>query len=93
MSSGGITSTSIIVTAEAYTSDESVITDRGFVWSTSLSPLDLSLTTKISSSTNNISFSNNITGLIPNTTYYLRGFAINSFGTNYSNTITFTTNP
>ena len=93
MSSGGITSTSIIVTAEAYTFDESVITNRGFVWSTSPSPLDLSLSTKISSSTTNISFSNNITGLIPNTTYHIRGFATNSFGTNYSGTITFTTNP
>jgi len=36
-------------------------------------------------------FTNNLTGLTPNTTYYLRAYATNLYGTAYGDVITFTT--
>lgn len=39
------------------------------------------------------SFSNTITGLNPETTYYLRAYATNAAGTGYGNEISFTTEP
>ncbi|MGZ3764243.1 MAG: hypothetical protein ACXVA2_06245, partial [Mucilaginibacter sp.] len=36
-------------------------------------------------------FTSNLTGLTPNTTYYVRAYATNSFGTGYGNQLTFTT--
>jgi uncharacterized protein (TIGR02145 family) len=36
-------------------------------------------------------FTSNLTGLIPNTTYYVRAYATNSVGTTYGNEISFTT--
>ncbi len=40
---------------------------------------------------NSYTFTNNISGLTPNTTYYLRAYATNEFGTGYGAVITFTT--
>ena len=62
----------------------STVTQQGFVWSTSTNPTT-ALTTK------SIGASVTITGLLPNTIYYLRAYAINTSGTSYSNEITFTT--
>jgi uncharacterized protein (TIGR02145 family) len=68
------------------------ITARGICWSTSPNP-----TTNLSTKTNNGpgtgSYSSNLTGLIPNTTYYVRAYAINSAGTAYGNQVSFTTQP
>ena len=36
-------------------------------------------------------FTSNITGLLPETTYFLRAYAVNSEGTSYGNQVTFTT--
>jgi sugar lactone lactonase YvrE len=41
--------------------------------------------------TNSYTFTNNITALTPNTTYYLRAYATNEFGTGYGAVVTFTT--
>jgi hypothetical protein len=38
-------------------------------------------------------FTSNITGLVPNTTYYVRTYATNSVGTTYGNEISFTSEP
>jgi sugar lactone lactonase YvrE len=38
-----------------------------------------------------ISYTSNLTGLLPNTTYYARAYATNSAGTGYGNVIKFTT--
>ncbi len=69
----------------------SAITSRGVVWSTSINPT-ISLTTKTSNGTGAGTFSSSITGLSPNTVYYIRAYATNSVGTGYGNEITFTTN-
>lgn len=65
------------------------VTARGVCWSTSHNP-----TINNSHTTNGIgvgSFTSNITELNPNTTYYVRAYATNSFGTAYGEEKTFTT--
>lgn len=67
------------------------ITSRGVCWSTTQSP-----TTANNISTNGSGiggFTSNLTGLSPNTTYYVRAFATNSNGTAYGNQVVFTTDP
>lgn len=75
------------------TSGGASITKRGVCWSSMTS----SPTITNSSSTNDGSgigvFSSNLTGLSPNTNYYLRAYATNSAGTAYGNVYTFTTQP
>ncbi len=66
------------------------ITARGVVWSTSQNPT-IALTTKTSDGTGSGSFSSSISGLAPNTLYYVRAYATNSAGTAYGNQISFTT--
>lgn len=65
------------------------ILQRGVCWSTMPAP------TTSSSATNDGSglglFISNIAGLIPNTLYYLRAYAINSAGTFYGSEVSFTT--
>jgi uncharacterized protein (TIGR02145 family) len=65
------------------------VSARGVVWSASSSPT-VSLSTKTIDGTGIGSFSSAITGLLPNTTYYVRSYATNSVGTGYGNEITFT---
>ena len=61
------------------------ITSRGLVWSTSPNPT-VSLSTKTSAILvgGNL-FSNTMTNLSMNTTYYVRGYVTNSLGTTYGN--------
>ena len=65
------------------------VTERGVCWSTSRNPVISG--THSTSGTGTGSFSVNITGLSPNTQYYIRAYATNSAGTGYGNEITFTT--
>ncbi len=65
------------------------VTARGVCWSTFPNPtIALSHT---SNGTGTGIFSNNVTGLSPSTTYYLRAYATNSVGTAYGTQVTFTT--
>jgi hypothetical protein len=66
------------------------VTARGVCWSTSGNPT-IALTTKTSDGTGIGIFSSSITGLTPNTTYYIRAYATNSVGTSYGNQVTLTT--
>ena len=66
------------------------ITSRGVVWSTSQNPT-IALTTNTVDGTGTGSFTSSISGLTPNTTYYVRAYATNSVGTAYGNEISFTT--
>lgn len=68
------------------------ITARGVCWSsTNSTPTILN---SISNNGTGIgSFSSSMTGLVPNTNYYVRAYATNSVGTAYGNTLTFTTLP
>ncbi len=68
----------------------STVTSRGVCWSTSPNPTN-TLTTKTSDATGVGTYTSSITGLSPNTTYYIRAFATNSIGTSYGNETSFTT--
>jgi hypothetical protein len=67
------------------------VTARGICYSTSPSPtLANSFTTN---GTGTGAFISNLTGLTPNTPYYIRSYATNSVGTAYGNEVTLTTLP
>ena len=66
------------------------ITARGIVWNTSTAPT-IDLNTKTFDGTGSPEFFINITGLTPETTYYVRAYATNSIGTAYGNEVIFTT--
>ncbi len=70
----------------------SSVTVRGVCWSTSSGPT-IVLATKTADGTGIGIFSSNITGLISNTTYYLRAYATNNVGTSYGNEVIFNTSP
>lgn len=69
----------------------SPVTARGVCWSTTTVPT-VALTTKTVDGTGTGVFVSNITGLTASTTYYLRAYATNIYGTAYGNEISFTTN-
>ena len=62
---------------------------RGVCWSTSSNPTILG--NKTTDSTGIGSFTSKLKGLTPNTTYYVRAYATNSFGTAYGNEQSFKT--
>lgn len=65
------------------------ITERGICWSTAQYPSTASSSVAMGSGTG--TFNASMSGLSPSTTYYVRAYAINSTGTNYSNQINLTT--
>jgi len=65
------------------------VTSRGVCWSTSASPGIANNHTSDGSGTG--AFVSNITGLTPNTLYYIRAYATNLNGTAYGNQLSFTT--
>lgn len=67
------------------------ITSSGICWSTSHNPVTSGTHTSDGSKTG--SFSSGMSGLTPNTVYYIRSYAINSIGTGYGNEVSFTTDP
>jgi uncharacterized protein (TIGR02145 family) len=88
--SSNITSNSATSGGNVISDGGSPVTARGIVWSTFPNP-----TVSLSTITNNGSglgiFSSTISGLILNTTYYVRAYATNNVGTGYGNEISFTT--
>ena len=67
------------------------ITARGVCWGTTSKPTITGSKTTDGKGTG--SFSSSLTGLSPNTMYYVRAYATNSAGTAYGNEVSFTTNP
>ncbi len=65
------------------------VTERGFCYNTTGSPTTSS--SKVSVGSGEGPFSANLTGLVPNTHYYVRAYAINSQGTSYGAQLEFTT--
>jgi len=65
------------------------VTARGVCWSTSQSPTTGS--DKTTDGSGSGLFTSVITGLMPNTTYYIRAYAVNSEGTSYGDQLEFTT--
>lgn len=86
-----ITRTSAISGGNVTNSGGAAVTDRGVCWSTSSGPV--STGSHASGGTGTGTFTCNITGLNPGTTYYVRAYATNSVGTSYGNEVSFTTNP
>lgn len=66
------------------------VTSRGIVYSTSPNPTT-DLSTKTTNGTGLGSFSSSLTGLIENTTYYVRAYAVSIAGTSYGSQTEFTT--
>jgi uncharacterized protein (TIGR02145 family) len=66
----------------------SPVTQRGVCWSISSNPTIAGDHTSDGSGTG--PFISNLTGLIPNTLYFVRAYATNSAGTSYGNQLTFT---
>ena len=65
------------------------VTERGMCWSTSPNPTIAGSHTADGSGTG--TFISDLTGLTPNTPYYVKAYATNSAGTGYGNEVTFTT--
>lgn len=85
-----ITSNSATLGGNVTIDGNASVTERGICYSTSQNPTTSNTKVVIGAGTG--TFSNSITGLIANTTYYLRAYAINSQGTAYGNEVNFKTN-
>ncbi len=84
-----ITATTAISGGEITDDGGSSVTVRGVCWSTSQNPTIADSTTN--EGTGNGSFISNLSGLLPETLYYLRVWATNGVGTYYGNEVSFTT--
>lgn len=67
----------------------SAITKKGICWALHASPTVSDSITNEGSGTS--SFTSNLSGLMANTTYYVKAYAINGTGTGYGNEVSFTT--
>ena len=86
---GDVNPTSATATCEVTSDGGASVTARGVCWGTSSGP-----TLADSHTSNGVgigAFSCSMTGLTPNTTYYVRPYAVNGAGTAYGEEVTFTT--
>jgi len=84
-----ITSSTATSGGNVTSSGGSTVTARGVCWATTQNPtINNSITTNGSGTG---TFTSSLTGLLSNTTYYVRAYATNSAGTTYGNVIQFTT--
>jgi uncharacterized protein (TIGR02145 family) len=81
-SSGGV------ITADGGAS----VTQRGLVWSTTTNPT-IALSTKTEDGIEIGTYTSALSGLVANTTYYVRAYATNSAGTGYGAQLSFATLP
>jgi len=88
MAVSAITQTSASCGGNVTTEGTSKVTFRGVCWSTHQSPTITDSKTLDGNGTGN--FTSSLTGLVDGSTYYLRSYATNSFGTGYGNEIVFT---
>ncbi len=84
-----ITSSTVTSGGNIINNGGGIITARGVCWSTTSNPTISNNKTSDTSSTG--IFTSLISGLLENTTYYLRAYATNNAGTSYGNIVTFTT--
>lgn len=82
--------TSSTAVSGGYNNDGITYSTRGVVWSTSHNPT-INLTTKTNNGSGTGSYQSNISGLSPNTTYYVRAYGTYNLGTCYGNEKSFTT--
>jgi uncharacterized membrane protein len=74
-------------------SGNATVTARGVCWNTTGNPTLQNCINFTSDGSGTGSFSSNLTGLTPSTTYFVKAFAQNSEGTAYGNQVNFTTVP
>jgi len=86
-----LTSTSAGVGGNISSDGGASVSARGLVYGTSSNPTLSNTVLSIGSGTGG--FSGTISGLTPNTTYYVRAYATNSSGTGYGNEVSFQTSP
>lgn len=85
-----ITPTTAVAGGNILTDGGGSIIARGVCWSTTSNPMITN--NKTLANLGMGSFSSNLTGLQPGTTYYLRAYATNEAGTAYGNELSFVTN-
>ena len=85
-----VTETSAVTGGNVTSDGNASVTERGVVYATTQNPTTAN--TKVASGSGTGSFVCNLSGLQPNTKYYVRAYAINSKGTAYGEEISFTTN-
>ena len=83
-----VTTSGATLGGEVTSDGNATVTERGVVYSTTQNPTTAS--TKVTIGSGLGTFSTNISGLTPNTIYYVRAYAINSQGTAYSVSMSFT---
>ncbi len=86
-----VTQTTASCSGEIISQGDSEVTERGICWSTTDKPL-ISDNIKVDNSEDN-SFTVDLTGLEPDTEYFVRAYATNTFGTGYGKSLSFTTDP
>ena len=66
-------------------------TSHGVVWNTTGTPTTADSSTNEGAASATGAFASSMSGLMPNTTYYVRAYATNAAGTSYGNEVSFTT--
>ena len=90
-STSDITSTSFSVKGNITKTGGSMITSYGHCWAVHENPTTNDKCTNLGRTTEVGGYASTATGLAPNTTYYVRAYAVNEFGTSYSSQISVTT--
>ncbi|MBR5214990.1 MAG: hypothetical protein IKV80_02065 [Bacteroidales bacterium] len=81
--------TDLTAIIKTFVSSSSAITERGFYYGTNPEPADTDNKVVLE---NEVGYKTNVLlGLIPNTTYYVKAYAVNESGTSYSEVASFTT--
>jgi hypothetical protein len=89
-----VLSGSATITANIVATGGAPVTTRGVCWDTSPNPtISLSTKTVENGSFGTGSFTATTSGMVDNTTYYVRAYATNTVGTSYGTDITVTSNP
>ena len=86
-----VSSTTAVSGGNVISNKGSFVTARGVCWSSSPNPTIDNNNNKTIDGNSIGSFISSISGLSPNTTYYLRSYATNSVGTSYGQVVIFTT--
>jgi len=67
------------------------VLSRGVIWSTSSGDISINSPTKTQNGSGTGSFTSTITGLSPNTTYFIKSYGKNNYGVGYGNLVQVTT--
>ena len=84
-----INHTDAVAQGNVISENGATVTERGVCWSTSPDPTTAD--NHASNGTGTGTYTVNMTGLTDNTQYYVRAYAINSYGTAYGDNVSFTT--